>query len=210
MTGDHNNRKAIPRMAETAVGIKPRHKPADLFTKRIPAAIATWAPTLWRFELMDPRCAIPNGELVSRPSRSPLCSKSAALVGALLAAATWLAACSGESQSLADYVAALCARPFHSASPAEAPFLAENVSAMTKMMIDMGIRPSGDVDSDFVAMMVPHHQGAIEMAQAELRHGHNEQLRRMAQEIIVTQQQEIAAMRLALGQALPPSMPSPD
>jgi hypothetical protein len=45
---------------------------------------------------------------------------------------------------------------------------------MTKMMIDMGIRPSGDVDTDFVAMMVPHHQGAIEMAQAELRHGRNE------------------------------------
>jgi uncharacterized protein (DUF305 family) len=37
------------------------------------------------------------------------------------------------------------------------------------MMIEMGIRPSGDVDTDFVAMMVPHHQGAIEMAQAELR-----------------------------------------
>ena len=58
--------------------------------------------------------------------------------------------------------------------------------------------------------MTPHHQGAIEMAQAELRYGHNEQLRRMAQEIIVTQQQEIAAMRLALGQPLPPSVPSPD
>jgi hypothetical protein len=100
--------------------------------------------------------------------------------------------------------------PFRSSSPQEAPFLAENVSAMTKMMIDMGIRPSGDVDSDFVAMMAPHHQGAIEMAQAELRHGHNEQLRRMAQEIIVTQQQEIAAMRLALGQPLPASVPSPD
>ena len=49
-------------------------------------------------------------------------------------------------------------------------------------------------------MMVPHQQGAIDMAQAELRHGHNEQLRRIAQEIIVTQQQEIAATRLALGQ----------
>jgi hypothetical protein len=80
---------------------------------------------------------------------------------------------------------------------------------MTKMMIDMGIRPSGDVDADFVAMMVPHHQGAIEMARAELRYGRNEQLKRMAQEIIVTQLQEIAAMRLALGQPLPPSVPSP-
>ncbi len=81
---------------------------------------------------------------------------------------------------------------------------------MTKMMIDMGINPSGDVDTDFVAMMVPHHQGAIEMAQAELRYGRNEPLRRMAQEIIVTQLQEITAMRLALGQPLPPSVPSPD
>jgi uncharacterized protein (DUF305 family) len=39
---------------------------------------------------------------------------------------------------------------------------------MTKMMIDMRIRPSGDVDTDFAVPMVPHHQGAIEMAQAEL------------------------------------------
>jgi hypothetical protein len=61
-----------------------------------------------------------------------------------------------------------------------------------------------------VAMMVPHHQGAIEMAKAELRYGRNEPLRRMAQEIIVTQLQEIAAMRLSLGQPLPPSVPSPD
>jgi uncharacterized protein (DUF305 family) len=68
----------------------------------------------------------------------------------------------------------------------------------------MAVRPSGDVDRDFVAMMVPHHQGAIDMAQAELRHGRNEQLRRMAQEIIVTQQQEIAAMRLAIGRSLEP------
>jgi uncharacterized protein (DUF305 family) len=81
---------------------------------------------------------------------------------------------------------------------------------MTKMMIDMGIKPSGDVDTDFVAMMVPHHQGAIEMAQAELRYGRNEPLRRMAQEIIVTQMQEITAMRLSLGEPLPVSEPSPD
>ena len=96
------------------------------------------------------------------------------------------------------------------ANPDEAPFLAENDTAMTKMMTAMTIEPSGDVDNDFVAMMVPHHQGAIDMAQAELRYGHNEQLRRLAQEIIVTQQQEIAVMRLALGQPLSPSVPSPD
>jgi Domain of unknown function (DUF305) len=96
------------------------------------------------------------------------------------------------------------------ANPEEAPFLAENQSAMSKMMSAMEIKPSGDVDKDFVAMMAPHHQGAIDMAKAELRYGQNEQLRRLAQEIIVTQQQEIVAMALALGQPLPPSAASPD
>src|SRR5215475_14795424 len=84
--------------------------------------------------------------------------------------------------------------PARAEAPTEAPFLAENSAAMTRMMAAMDIRPSGDADADFVAMMVPHHQGAIDMAQAELRYGRNEQLRRIAQEIIVTQQEEIAAM----------------
>ena len=96
-----------------------------------------------------------------------------------------------------------------SSTAAEAPFLAENDMAMSHMMNGMTIKPSGDVDADFAAMMIPHHQGAIEMAEAELRHGHNEILRRIAQEIVVDQQQEIVAMRLALGQALPPSVASP-
>jgi len=95
------------------------------------------------------------------------------------------------------------------ATSMEALFLAENDAAMAKMMAAMDVKPSGDVDADFVATMVPHHQGAIDMAQAQLRYGRNEQLRRIAQEIIVTQQQEIVAMRLAIGQPLPPSAPSP-
>jgi hypothetical protein len=136
-------------------------------------------------------------------------SHVAAIAVGAFAATAFLTVYSASPQALADYISAICAKSFGSAPAAEAPYLAENVSAMTKMMIDMGIRPSGDVDTDFVAMMVPHHQGAIEMAQAELGYGHNEQLRRMAQEIIVTQQQEIAAMRLALGQPLPPSAPAP-
>jgi hypothetical protein len=92
----------------------------------------------------------------------------------------------------------------------EASFLAENQAAMDKMMAAMDIKPTGDVDHDFMAMMTPHHQGAIDMAQAELRHGHNEQLRRIAQEIVVEQQQEILAMRLALGEQLPPPAAAPD
>ena len=81
----------------------------------------------------------------------------------------------------------------------------ENRAAISMMIAGMDIKASGDVDRDFVAMMVPHHQGAIDMARTELRRGHNEQLRRIAQEIIVTQQQEIAAMRLGLGQIPPVS-----
>jgi uncharacterized protein (DUF305 family) len=114
------------------------------------------------------------------------------------------ASCSGASDRAAGLIGA--ATPL-AAGPEEAPFLAENDAAMNKMMAEMEITPSGDVDADFVAMMVPHHQGAIDMAKAELRYGHNEQLRRIAQEIIVTQQQEIAAMRVALGQPLSSSGP---
>jgi hypothetical protein len=92
---------------------------------------------------------------------------------------------------------------------AETPFVVQNSAAMDRMMTGMAVKPTGDVDADFAAMMIPHHQGAIDMAVAELRYGTNERLRRIAQEIIVDQQQEIVAMRLALGQPLPPSAPSP-
>ena len=85
----------------------------------------------------------------------------------------------------------------------EAPFLAENSAAMDRMMSAMNIKPSGDIDADFVAMMIPHHQGAIDMALAQLRYGRNEQLKRLAQEIIVTQRDEIVAMRLAVGEKVP-------
>lgn len=90
------------------------------------------------------------------------------------------------------------------------PFLSEKDAAMRKMMAAMHITPSGDVDTDFVAMMIPHHQGAIDMAMAELRHGRNERVKRLAQEIIVTQTQEIQAMRLGLGQSGGALGPSPD
>jgi hypothetical protein len=81
---------------------------------------------------------------------------------------------------------------------AETSLLSENQAAMTKMMAGMDVKPSGSADRDFAAMMIPHHQGAIDMAKSELRYGKNEQLRRIAQEIIVSQQQEIVVMQLAL------------
>jgi hypothetical protein len=91
----------------------------------------------------------------------------------------------------------------------EQSFQSENDVAMNKVMAEMAVKSTGDVDRDFVAMMVPHHQGAIDMAKAFLRYGHNEQLRRMAQEIVATRQQQIAAMRLAVDQRLPPLAVSP-
>ena len=78
---------------------------------------------------------------------------------------------------------------------AEAPFLAENDSAMSKMMADMAVKPSGDVDRDFVAMMVPHHQGAIDMARVELKYGRDPDLRRLARNIVKAQEDEIRLMQ---------------
>jgi Domain of unknown function (DUF305) len=93
-----------------------------------------------------------------------------------------------------------------SAPANETQFLTENTTAMAKMMKDMAVKPTGNIDADFVAMMIPHHQGAIDMAIAVLQYGSNPRVKRIAQEIIITQQQEIEVMRLAVGQPL--SVPS--
>ena len=95
-------------------------------------------------------------------------------------------------------------------SPEAAAFLAENDEAMARMMAAMHVAPTGDVDRDFVTMMIPHHQGAIDMARAVLRSSRNETVRRLAQEIIVTQQDEIRAMRLAIDDHLPSAVTADD
>jgi uncharacterized protein (DUF305 family) len=61
-----------------------------------------------------------------------------------------------------------------------------------KMMRDMMMSPSGDADKDFAMMMVPHHQGAIDMAEIELKYGKDPDLRKMAEKIIHAQKEEIA------------------
>jgi uncharacterized protein (DUF305 family) len=92
----------------------------------------------------------------------------------------------------------------------EQPFLSENAAAMNKMMTDMTVKPTGDVDRDFVAMMVPHHQGAVDMAKAELQYGNNERLRRLAQEIVVAQEREITVMRDAVSDGKSSATQSPE
>ena len=86
-------------------------------------------------------------------------------------------------------------------------FAAVMTAAMARMDHDMMVPTSGDADRDFATMMIPHHQGAVDMAEAELRFGHDPVLRRLAQGIIVEQRQEIAVMRQSLA-ALPP-LPAP-
>ena len=89
------------------------------------------------------------------------------------------------------------------------PFYPEMDTAMSRMMAQMHVEPTGDVDRDFVRMMVPHHQGAIEMAVAQLKYGKDPVLKRIAQEIIIEQRQEIDVMKMAVGDPLPPSNPVP-
>ena len=129
-------------------------------------------------------------------------------VGGVLVAAAALygANAASDSGSVAPAGTVIRSQGGTGAADSERSFLMENQRAMDRMMTGMSAKPTGDVDVDFAAVMIPHHQGAIDMALSELRYGRNEQLRRIAQEIIVDQQQEIAAMRLALGQPLSASV----
>jgi uncharacterized protein (DUF305 family) len=83
---------------------------------------------------------------------------------------------------------------------ANGTFTALMEQAMERMHKDMSIAPSGDPDRDFAAMMIPHHQGAVDMAKVELQFGKNPVLRRLAEGIIVEQLQEIEVMQRELHQ----------
>ncbi len=90
---------------------------------------------------------------------------------------------------------------------APSAFVATNTKSFSQLMGEaMSVMEYGmtnapmdsDPDHDFAAMMIPHHQGAIDMAKVELLYGTDPLLRRLAQEIIVTQGSEIAVMQLQL------------
>jgi uncharacterized protein (DUF305 family) len=74
---------------------------------------------------------------------------------------------------------------------------AENaMSAMDKMLRDMAAVPmTDDADRDFAGMMIPHHQGAIDMANYELAHGKDPEMLKLARDVVAAQEREIAGMR---------------
>ena len=75
------------------------------------------------------------------------------------------------------------------------------MTGMKTMDVAMGsVKRSGDSDVDFVKLMLPHHQAAIDMAKTQLLHGKDPQMRRLALEIITDQQSEIVLMQLWLKQ----------
>ena len=69
------------------------------------------------------------------------------------------------------------------------------MDSMQTMTMNMDMKPTGHPDQDFVRMMLPHHQGAVDMAKIELQYGRDPRLRRLATDIIKAQNKEIAMMK---------------
>jgi uncharacterized protein (DUF305 family) len=77
------------------------------------------------------------------------------------------------------------------ASPAAKAFEAAN----EKMHRDMAIPMTGNADVDFVQGMIPHHQGAVDMAKIVLQYGSDPEIKKIAEDIIAAQEKEIAMFR---------------
>ncbi len=75
--------------------------------------------------------------------------------------------------------------------PANAAFMAAN----EKMHADMAIPLTGNADVDFIRGMIPHHQGAVDMARVVLEHGKDPEIRKLAEGVIAAQEAEIAWMQ---------------
>lgn len=91
----------------------------------------------------------------------------------------------------------------------DSSFDAQMTRTMELMHREMAVTPSGNPDRDFAAMMIPHHQGAVDMARIQLQFGKDPVLRRLAEGIIVEQLQEIDVMKRALAQTPAATAPQP-
>ena len=78
----------------------------------------------------------------------------------------------------------------------EQQFLFANDLAISNMSREMLVSPTGDIDQDFVSIMIPQRQAAVDVARAELKYGHDERLRQLAQSIVDAGERDLSTMRL--------------
>jgi uncharacterized protein (DUF305 family) len=106
---------------------------------------------------------------------------------------------SGKRIWTAGLMAAFSVAALAQMEPRAMDFMHVMKDSMERMDNGMKSGPmNGDVDHDFATMMMPHHQGAIDMAKAELLYGKDPVMKRLAEEIVVDQQSEIQVMQLWL------------
>ena len=79
--------------------------------------------------------------------------------------------------------------------PSDPPAVKAQKEAHMAMMKNMNVPLTGDADVDFARSMIPHHQGAIDMAKIVLAHGKDPAIRKLAEEVVAAQESEIAMMR---------------
>jgi uncharacterized protein (DUF305 family) len=130
------------------------------------------------------------------PAFAGVAMTGVSLVAALRAAVLVIGLLSTGASALAQSTHTMPGMPMGAApSPDEAASTKAYRDAMAKMNQGMAITYSGDADKDFVAGMIAHHQGAIDMAKVELQYGKDPQLHKLARNIIAAQRKEIAFMK---------------
>ena len=118
-----------------------------------------------------------------------------ALAGAMLLAQPAAAGSHGDDPAHGDPDHGNHGQAHHGGEQADNPAVKDYREANDRMHENMMVGSTGDADVDFARGMIPHHQGAIDMATIVLEHGEDEELRQLAEEVIAAQEEEIAFLR---------------